>query len=900
MPTLPSGTITLLFTDIEGSTRLAQELGAERFNAALSEHRRILRGAFAVQEGVELRTEGDSFFAAFASARAAVAAAAEAQSALSTGPLRVRIGIHTGEPLSVEHEDGYVGVDVHRAARICAAGHGGQVLISQATRDLLDEDVELRDLGEHRLKDLSEPLRLFQLGPRSFPALRSLSSSNLPTPLTPLIGRGRELSEIAGLLRREEVRLLTVTGSGGTGKTRLALAVGHELVEEFPNGVFFVGLASLVDPALVVPTIAHSLGIKERGAEPLLEILCEHLADKQLLLLVDNCEHVLDAVPLLSELLAAAPGLSVLATSRERLHLSGEQEFQLAPLAEREALELFTARARAAEPSFTLNGNRAEVAEICRRLDGLPLAIELAAARVRVLSTQALSARLEHRLPLLTGGARDLPERQRTLRATIAWSYELLEPEEQQLFVRLSVFAGGCTLEATEEVANAELDTLQSLLEKSLLRSSDERYWMLETIRDYAVERLEESGEAEEIRRRRDDHFLAFAEHAGSELQTVRQSYWLARLDVEEANLRAVVASALRAKRAELVCRLAVSLWRYWEARDRIAEARRLIEPALGPEAEVPSGLRAQALFAVGRMALRQGAYDRAGSWFAEGERLSSEQGDGRTRALCLAGLGWVASKQGDYEHAEKICRQSLGVARASGDAFVIADSLNNLGNALFAERNAGAAHAAFEESLALRMQIGDLEGVTASLGNLAALALEEGCLEEATALARQSQRLAEERADLWAIASDSILLAAVSIVSGRLSDCWTQVRRTLELSETAGYKELSAVALQLAAGCLALEGRDHDAARLEGLAESLSEARSEPEFDFTDEYLSRARERLGDTEWCATREAGKRLRIREAIDLLPAIPENVIASPAGANAVDATPAPFSSSPSLG
>ncbi|MDQ2910557.1 MAG: adenylate/guanylate cyclase domain-containing protein [Actinomycetota bacterium] len=538
MAALPSGTVTFLFTDIEGSTRLLHELGGD-YADALLEHRRLLREAFERHAGVEVDTQGDAFFVAFARASDAVASAAEAQRALQGGPIRVRMGIHTGEP-SLSGE-GYVGLDVHRASRICGAGHGGQVLIAKTTCDLLDSSFELLDLGEHRLKDIGEPVWIFQLGGGEFPPLRSLSNTNLPLPSSSFVGRERELAELRVLLLRDDVRLLTLTGAGGSGKTRLSLELGFGLLEEFANGVFIVQLAPLTDTALVVPAIAQVLGVRELAGRPLLANLQEHLADKRLLLVVDNCEHLLEAAPLLSELLAAAPELTVLATSRERLHLSGENDFPLAPLVADEAVELFAARAKAATPSFALDGNRADVAEICRRLDGLPLAVELAAARVKLLSTAKLLERLEQRLPLLVGGARDAPERQRTLRATIEWSYELLEPEEQELFARLAVFAGGCTLEAAEGVGQADLETVSSLVDKSLLRQSGDRFWMLETIREYALERLEQSGEAEEQRRRHSKFFLGLGHQAHEGLRGVDEARWLEVLEAEHDNLRAVL-----------------------------------------------------------------------------------------------------------------------------------------------------------------------------------------------------------------------------------------------------------------------------------------------------------------------------------------------------------------------
>ncbi|TML68120.1 MAG: hypothetical protein E6G14_10575 [Actinobacteria bacterium] len=472
---LPTGTVTFLFTDIEASTRLLQELG-DRYADVLAEHHRVLRDVWARHHGVEVDTAGDAFFVAFARASDAVAAADAAQRALADGPVRVRMGLHTGEPLP-EVED-YVGIDVHRAARIAAAGHGGQVLLSQATADLAGVDV--RDLGLHRLKDLSAPERLFQLGTESFPSLQTLHQTNLPVPATPFLGREREIEEVAQLLGRRDVRLVTLTGPGGSGKTRLALQAVAAAADDFDRGVWWVPLASLADPTLVETAAAQALGSKDT--------LAATVGDKRLLLLLDNFEHLLDAAAGLAETIASCPDLTVLVTSREPLHVAGEWEVAVEPLREQEAVDLFRQRAVAVHSDFEANG---EVGEICRRLDCLPLAIELAAARVKALSLPALLERLEQRLPLLAGGSRSAPERQRTLRATIAWSHDLLTPSEQDLFARLAVFAGGCTLEAAEEACGADLDGIASLVDKSLVRRSGERYWMLETIREFAAERLD-------------------------------------------------------------------------------------------------------------------------------------------------------------------------------------------------------------------------------------------------------------------------------------------------------------------------------------------------------------------------------------------------------------------------
>ena len=468
--------------------------------------------------------------------------------ALASGPIQVRVGLHTGTPLLTD--EGYVGDDVHRAARIAAAGHGGQVLVSSSTERLVD--VELRDLGEHRFKDLSAPEHVFQIGDHEFPPLKTLYQTNLPIPQTQFLGREKELGEVLALLARNDVRLLTLTGPGGTGKTRLAAQAAGAVADRYPDGVFWVPLAPLRDPELVLESAGQALGASNG--------LASHIADKRMLLLFDNFEQVVDAAPGLSALLSECPQLELLVTSREPLHLAGEHEYPVPPLAAKEGVGFFLARARAAKPDFEVDE---AVPEICRRLDELPLALELAAARVKALSTDQILARLEHRLPLLTGGSRDAPERQRTLRSTIEWSYDLLSSAEQQLFHRLAVFAGGCTLEAAEEVCHADLDTLQSLVEKSLLRFSNERYWMLETIREYAGERLEHGDERAALRGRHAEHFVSLAERAEPELEGADGAWWLDHLDADRGNFRLALAWLGMVGANGLRLRLVGALWRF-------------------------------------------------------------------------------------------------------------------------------------------------------------------------------------------------------------------------------------------------------------------------------------------------------------------------------------------------
>jgi predicted ATPase len=520
---LPSGTVTFLFTDVEGSTKLLHELGAESYAQALSEHRRVVRDACGRRHGVEVDAQGDGMFFAFRTAPAALDAARELTGELASGAIRVRVGVHTGTPLLVE--EGYVGADVHRAARIAAAGYGGQVLVSEATAALVD--ASLQPLGEHRLRDLLEPLLLFQLGAGDFPALASLGATNLPVQLTPFVGREGELAEALELLRDPRVRLLTLTGAGGSGKTRLALQVAAESTGEYPDGIYWVPLQALRDPELVGPTIAQAVGATHD--------LALHLASKNTLLLLDNFEHVIGAAHQLGEICVRTPNVTLLVTSREPLHLAAEHEYPVPPLREPEAVALFEERARAVKPDFV---EEHLVLEICQRLDCLPLALELAAARVKALSTEDLLRRLDKRLPLLTGGPRDAPERQRTLRATIAWSYELLTPDARRLLADLAIFAGGCTLEAAEEVCETDVDTIAELVDKSLLRREGQRYFMLETIREFALERLEEGNGLEELRRRHAEYYLSLTRSVGDLIRSPRAAALLDQLERDHDNLR--------------------------------------------------------------------------------------------------------------------------------------------------------------------------------------------------------------------------------------------------------------------------------------------------------------------------------------------------------------------------
>jgi predicted ATPase len=743
---LPRGTVTFLFTDIEGSTRLLHELG-DAYADALAQHRRLLREAFQRYGGVEVDTQGDAFFVAFPRASDALAAAADGRDALASTLISVRIGVHTGEPLLTD--EGYVGLDVHRAARIAAAGHGGQILVSQSARELAGGD-DLLDLGEHRLKDLIAPERIYQLGPGDFPPLKSLNQTNLPVQPSPLVGREQELPDVLSLLSTAPV--LTLTGAGGSGKTRLALQAAAEVVEQYRDGVWWVPLAAVKDPELVMSAVAQVVGARDG--------LADHLRSQQTLLLLDNLEQLIAAAPGIASLLSEAPGVRVLATSRERLGLSIEQEYAVPPLAPSAAVALFTARARQLTPAFAPDEH---VEEICRRLDCLPLALELAAARIKVLRPGQILGRLERSLDLLTAGARDAPVRQRTLRGAIAWSHELLSEDEQLAFARLAVFPGSFELEAAESVCGADIDLIASLVDKSLLRQTAAgRFFMLETIREFAGERFAELPDVPDNRQRHAEHFLALAE-AQPEPRGPDAPAVLERLDSEHDNLLAALAWLLETGQLELEQRLAVALSAFWDVRGYPAEGQRWLEVPWGSETQ----LRAKALARAASLAANRGRFADAGRLVDESLALSRKLDDGESifRAQTIAGL--LALRQGDFDRAKGLLEDARRQARELGETWILgADS--NLGYGALTWGDLDRAVRVLEDGRARAKAMGDPVGELTSVQNLAIAMLFRGRADQAAPLLRDGVELARSLGFGTELAYCLEGFAALHVAAGR------------------------------------------------------------------------------------------------------------------------------------
>ena len=802
---LPSGTVTFLFTDIEGSTRLLQRLG-DRFPLVLEDHRRILRQAFEAEGGLEISTEGDSFFVVFPSAPRAVTAAVSAQRAIAAqrwpddANVKVRMGLHTGEGKATGGN--YVGIDVHRAARIAAAGHGGQVLLSDTTRALVEHalpnGVRLHDLGRHRLKDIAHSEHLHQLVieglPSSFPALRSLDArpNNLPQRLSTFVGREEEVAEVRRLLR--DHRLVTLTGPGGTGKTRLALRAAQEALADFSDGVFFVDLSAVSDPALVPSAVAQAVRVQEQPGKPLLVTVQDHLAERALLLVLDNFEQIVGAAGTVADLLAATPRLAVLVTSRVRLHLDGEREYAVPPLelpdprrlpdlarlSQYEAVALFIDRARGVRHDFSVtNENAPAVAEICVRLDGLPLAIELAASRVKLLPPQAILSRLGQRLPLLVGGADNLPERQRTLRGAIAWSHELLEEPERALFTWLSVFSGGATIESAEAVCNPEgdlgIDTFEglgSLVDKSLLRQTEmpdgePRFGMLETIREYARERLRERRDAEETARRHAEHFLALAEEAEPHFLGKDAAASLDRWEQEHDNVRAALGWAIERGETEISLRLAAALWRFWHLRGHLSEGRKWLEDVLRTGGG-RTAARAKAHIAAGGLAYWQNDIEATERHYEESLAIYRELGDKRGQQEALFNLGFVPAVKGDMRRAQELFEESLAIARELGNRQGVLEATTALAFADGLAGNHGRAIGLLEEAVELARELGNLYWLSDGLAGLAEAYRNMGAFERARDFNSEALRMYREAANPSGTGMVLEQIAAVESDQGR------------------------------------------------------------------------------------------------------------------------------------
>jgi len=821
---LPTGTITLLFTDIEGSTRLLQELG-ETYQPLLVEHQRLIRAALAQHGGHEVQTTGDGFFLAFPRAHAAVAFAVATQQAVlrhpwpAGMPLRVRMGMHTGEPALSDGQ--YVGLDVHRAARISSAGHGGQILLSSATRNLVEADlpegVTLRDLGMHRLKDLQQWEHLYQVLhadlPAEFPPLQSLDTlpNNLPRKLTSFVGREREIEEVKRLL--QTTSLLTLVGIGGAGKTRLALQVAADLLADFMHGAWLVELAPVNDPKQVPEAVAAALGVREYPGLSLRASLMDYLSTRELLLILDNCEHLITAVAEFVEtVVTAAPKVRILCTSRESLGIAGERVWripslalpQVAPLpnaadlAQNEAVRLFAERARAVSPTFALSDeNLPTVARISVRLDGIPLAIELAAARVKVLSVDQIAERLDDRFRLLAGGSRTALARQQTLRAAMDWSHDLLTDPERALLRRLSVFAGGWTLEAAEAVCadeavprEAVLDLLTHLVDKSLVdvdAGTPPRYMMLETVRQYGREKLLAAAEAPHFRSRHRDWFLALAEQAAGHLTGPQQKVWLDRLEREWDNLQVAMGWSVE-EEPDRGMTMAGALWRFWFLRGHLSTGLAWLEEVLR-QAPASTATRAQALNGAAVLSYAVGNYTRAMELAQETMDLARALGDVRIAASAQLVLATAYLGQGDFPRAAALTDESLAVFHSAGDTWGQALALSVLGDLAISRGEYDRAVQIYQESAALFRQVGDAWGIAVSQRGSGFAARLQGDYDLAVSLQAASLADARELGDRLGVGYSLVQLGFLQWRQGEYERAAAVLQESLATFRQAGNR---------------------------------------------------------------------------------------------------------------
>ncbi len=872
---LPAGTVTMLFSDIEGSTAMVSRLG-HRYGEALSIHRALLREQFAAWHGREMSTEGDSFFVVFESAGDAVACALAAQRALAGydwpggDAIRVRVGLHSGQP--TPHEDNYIGLDVHRAARIAATAHGGQVVSSAATLSLaepLPAGVSVRDLGFHRLKDIAEAERIWQLAApglrEDFPPLKSLGAqTRLPVPATPLVGREEDLERLRAVIAGPGVRLVTLTGPGGVGKTRLSLAAAAALGNAFPHGVYFVALAAVRDAEMMWKTLAGDLDVDGDGPAAVVE----HLRARRMLLVLDNLEQLDGAGEVAAALLAAAPGLVVLATSRGPLYVQGEREFPVPLLAvprgaaEVEAVagsaaaRLFAQQAALVRPGFAVTaGNAADVAEICARLDGLPLAIELAASRARLLTPKAMLARLGHGLGLAAPEA-GRPLRQQTLRNVVAWSYDLLAPDRARVFRQMSVFAGGCDLDALTAVALAgggdppgpdPLEVVAELADVSLITvtegaDGEPRLGLLETIREYALERLAEDDDLDGARRRHAEHYADFAEQARPQLEGPAQLTVLDRLEAENDNLRAALAWSLetpaadpagQGEQAVIGLRLVQALTAFWEWHGHVTEGRRWLQRAMD---------------------------------------LASAAG-GAPLARVAHGLGIMMDDQGEPDAARRLFERSLAIWRELGDQELQARELNSLGIVYRHLGDPDTARAMLEEAIALNRETGSTRLLASSLTNLGQMESSVGRMDRATEVLAEALALDSEHGDPRSVAIDRLSLALVALRAGRPREARDMLAGLFDYLASSGNTFMFVNAVEVAALIAADLADPLRAARLIGAAEAIRQESGMPmpphEVAMAEAYLAPGRAAVSEQEWDAELAAGRLLSEKEALALL-------------------------------
>jgi len=908
----PGGTITMAFTDIEGSTRLLQDLG-DGYAAVLSEHHRLLRAAFAVHGGVERGSAGDGLYFVFPTARSAVLAVVEGQLAISAHAwpegvaIRDRIGLHTGEPRTAS--EGYVGLDVHRAARICAAGHGGQILLSQTTRDLATD--ELRppmgaiDLGIHRLKDVDAPERLFQVvGPgleRDFPAPRTKEAprSNLTLEVTSFVGREREIEQAERILA--DAPLVTLTGPGGVGKTRLGLRLARVLLDSFEDGAWIVELGALSDPGLVLPAVVTTLGVGESAGRSLLTALVEHLRTKRLLLVLDDCDHMLAACAELAEaLMRSCPGVRMVVTSREPLGVPGEVTQPIAPLMapdvggladprELEAFDacrLFIARARAVQPAFAVTERNApSVAQLCRRLDGIPLALELAAARARALPVEQIAARLDDRFRLLSGG-RGAVARHQTLRAVMDWSYDLLAEPERAVLRRLSVFAGGASLEAAETVCAGDpvdpvevLDILSRLVDKSLILSEatspEARFRLLETVREYAYSRLVEAGEEGAASRRHRDWYVALVDEAAQAFfKGPEPGDWLRRLDREHDDLRAVLEGSLvQPGQGQAGLRIAAGLWRFWEIRGHLTEGRGWLERTVAAVGDEVSHLRADALTGAGNLAFMQGDFQAASTFHEECLALHRRMGDRQSIAYAANNLANAAVQLGDLTRARALYDESIALVRELGDVRGAALGTINLADVAARQGDVEGARALYQEALATVRKLGDRWMEAFALDSFATATARAGDREAARSLLVEALAMLQALGDQRGVARVLTHLADLALAAGDTARARGLFRQSLAIRQDLGDMPGLAGAMESLAGAVAADDADA-AARLHGAAESLREAiraMVPPQAATAHEQaLADLEARLGQERFEAARRQGRSMSPNEALVTLP------------------------------